>query len=104
MDSVKKGNRKMKKRIAAYATAAVLIGIAIMALPLTLQQNLPLTFMDRTQGNAASSGKPSAFTNGGSSILDLVRQPLNFVPLGGIMLSGLIVALSVYLLVKKRTR
>lgn len=102
MNSVKKGSREMKKKIAAYTTTAILIGIAIMTLPLTLQQPSSLTPMGQTPASNAFSDRASAPTEGNSPFSGLVRQPANLMPLGVISLSGLIVALSVYLILKKK--
>ena len=94
----------MRKRILVYVTAAILIGIAMMALPLALQDSLSLTPMDQGKLYPASPARSNAFSGQTTSpISGLVRQPVNVVPLSGIMLSGLLVALSIYIIMKKRT-
>jgi hypothetical protein len=95
----------MKKRIAAYATAAMLLGITLMVLPLSLKPS-PFAPMGRYSGALSpfSSNRIDGLGVPTLSILSVATQPVNLLSLGGILSSGLIVALCVYVVLKRKTR
>jgi len=97
-----KDRPEMKKRIAAYATAAILLGIAVMALPLTLKPS-PLPSMGRYSGEIPSR-RSDASGGVNPSVWSVVTQPVNLLSLGGILSSGLVVALCVYVVLKRKAR
>lgn len=92
----------MKKRIAFYATAAILLGIAVMALPLTLKPS-PLAPMGRYLTEAAAPKRSDGSGGVTPSVWSVVTQPVNLLSLGGILSSGLVVALCVYVVLKRKT-
>jgi len=96
----------MKKPL-AYVAAAVILGFAIMMLPLAVQlgpsayQSLlnPLSpqFMNAPTESAMKGEDSSALRSNG-----IARQPANLLPSSLVFLSGLIVALTAYVTIKKR--
>jgi len=94
----------MKRKIAAYTTAAVLIGFAIMMLPLALETGPP-TYDPRQ----APSTYTSALSEGGSEQRNQLDNtygsasiPYNMLPSGLILLAGLAVALVAYVFLRKQ--
>jgi len=93
----------MNKRIAAYTVAAVLLGFAVMMVPLVLETGPPTyippqIFPPFSQSMAESKlptmdTQPSAVLGG---------QPLNLLPSSIVFFSGLIVALAAYTIIKRR--
>jgi hypothetical protein len=93
----------MKTRFAAYATAAVLIGFAVMMLPLALETGPP-TYQPQLQPsftNAYPDGK-----NAGEQRDQLYNTygltSSNLTPSSLILIVGLIFAFTAYILVKKQ--
>jgi len=82
----------MKTRFAAYATAAVLIGFAVMMLPLALSFT-----------NAYPAGKNTGEQRDQlDNTYGLTSQPSNLTPSSLILIVGLIFAFTAYILVKKQ--
>jgi len=97
---------RMKLKFAAYATAAVLIGFAVMMLPLALETGPP-TYEPRL----APFTFTSSDSKGGNEQRDqldatygLASQPSNMLPSGLILLAGLAVALVAYVSLRKHIR
>jgi len=85
---------KMKK-IMAYSLTAVLLGFTVMMLPLAFKTGLPTplapTFGEKVDEESRWLG-----------LSGLTSQPLNLLPSILIFISGLIVALGVYAIIRKR--
>jgi len=80
----------MKKTL-AYAAVAVLLGSAVMLLPLPLTQLPP------------QASQPAMLTEDSKTkqAYGLTSQPMNLLPSSLIFISGFIVALGVYAILKK---
>jgi len=97
----------MNIKIAAYAITAVLMGFTIMMLPLALETGPP-TYepkLQPLQPNFAGANRYSEGTDEQQSALTALNglaQPSNLLPTSLIMLTGLAVALSVYITLKKQ--
>jgi hypothetical protein len=96
----------MKIKLAAYATAAVLIGFAVMMLPLALETGPP-TYDPRQ----APSTYISPLSEGGNEqrnqqdgTLGPASAPYNILPSGLILLAGLAVALIGYASLRKQLK
>lgn len=91
----------MKKKIAVYATGAIVLGMVAMVLPLTLKPSpfAPMGWYSSVSPFSRLDGSGEA----APSILSVVTQPANLLSLGGILSSGLVVALCVYIAMKRRT-
>jgi len=95
----------MKIKLAAYATAAVLIGFAVMMLPLALETGPP-TYDPRQ----APSTYTSSLSEGGSEQRNQqdstygLASPSSVLPSGLILLAGLAVALVAYASLRKRLK
>jgi hypothetical protein len=81
----------MKKTV-AYAATAILLGFAVMLLPLPLVQLQPQA-LQPAQLTEDSRAKQT---------YGLASQPLNLLPSSLIFLTGLIAALGVYAMTKRR--
>jgi len=95
------------KKTMIYAATAVLLGFAVMMLPLALQTGRQPTLM----GGKPNAQQPTdAYRSEGSGNgdvnmlrdLGLGRQLLGLLPSSLVFFSGLIVALSVYVILKRR--
>ena len=95
----------MKIKLAAYATAAVLIGFAVMMLPRALETGPPTYNPLAPSTFTSSEGKG---TNEQRDQLDntygLASQPSNILPSGLILLAGLVVALVAYAFLRKQLK
>jgi len=86
---------KMKKTM-AYAATAILLGFAIMRLPLALEAGQP------TYGAKPQSLQPQSEESSMMRSYGLGKQPLNLLHSSFIFLSGLVAALGMYAILKKR--
>ena len=85
------------KKTAAYVSTAILLGCAIMMLPLALGSHPQSLSPVRTFGGEENKyGNTSGFYGVGS-------QPLNLLPSSLVFFSGLIIALGAYAVLKRRT-
>ena len=98
----------MNIKIAAYAITAVLMGFTIMMLPLALETGPP-TYEPKLQPLQPSFAGANRYSEGTdeqqsalTALNGLASQPSNFLPTSLIMLTGLAVALSVYITLKKQ--
>jgi len=99
----------MTKKLAAYSLLAILtgllVGFAIMMLPPTLETGPPYAPklpQDITQNYAENSRTNE---QQGGSLVDsygFASQPSNLLPSGLIAITGLAVALGVYIVIRKR--
>lgn len=89
---------RMKTKLAAYATAAVLIGFAIMMLPRALETGPPTYDPLAPRTFTSSEGKD---TNEQRDQLD-DTYGLNMLPLGLILLGGLAAALVAYVFIRRQ--
>jgi len=88
------------KKAMVYVSTAILLGFAIMMLPKALETYAP-------QSGFASPPKTRGFELAGQDSSNAlwyaqVRQPLDLLPSSLIIFSGLIVALSVYAILRRR--
>jgi hypothetical protein len=97
----------MKIKLAAYVTAAVLIGFAVMMLPLALETGPPSYKPELVN----PFGQYSAAIEGGNeqrnqqdSAYGSASTPYNILPSGLIMLAGLAAALVAYTSVRKQLK
>lgn len=88
---------QMKKAL-AYVAAAVMLGFAVMIMPLTLGPQTQLLEPGRTMGIESPSKNDNTY-----GLYGLGRQPLSLLPSSLVFFSGLIAALSVYIVLKRRT-
>jgi len=89
------------KKTMAYAATAILLGIAIMMLPkaLEIQPTTPASQpTDFAETNLPIKGEDRSET----ASYGLGSQPSNLLPSSLIFFSGLIVAVSIYVTLKKR--
>jgi hypothetical protein len=95
----------MKTKFAAYAIAAVLIGFAVMMLPLALETGPP-TYQPQLQPsftNAYPDGKNAGEQRDQlDNTYGLTSQPSNLTSSSLILLVGLIIAFAAYIIVKKQ--
>ena len=89
----------MNTRFLAYVTAAVLIGFAVMMLPLALETGPP-TYQPKIQPNF--SGETSGEQSDQLRNLYGLTSPSDVTSSSLILLIGLIIAFTAYLLVKKQ--
>lgn len=95
------------KKVLAYVATAVLLGFAVIMLPLTMQIGSsafrsPLSptnpqFMDNPAEDATKGADFSVLLYYG-----LAKDPANLLPPSLVLFSGLIVALTVYVILKRR--
>jgi len=102
----KRHGHHMKIKLAAYTVAAVLIGFAVMVLPLALETGPP-TYDPRQ----APSTYLSPLSEGGNEqrsqqdgTYGPPSQPSNVLPSGFILLAGLAVALVAYAHLRKQVK
>ena len=99
----KRHGHTMKKKIAAYTTAAVLIGFAVMMLPLALETGPPTYDPLAPSTFTSSEGKgPNEQRDQLDHMYGLASQPSNMLPSSLILLAGLAVALMVYVFLRKQ--
>jgi len=97
----------MNRKIAAYAITAVLMGLLIMMLPLALETGPP-TYEPKLQPlrpNFTDAYRDGEGTDEQQNALPAVyglAQPSNLLPSSLILLTGLAVALSAYIILKKQ--
>jgi len=96
----------MKKAV-AYVATAVLLGFAIMILPLTMQIGSSAFLSPLSPINPQFMDNPAEGTTKGadSSVLQfygIAKQPANLPPFSLVFFSGLIAALTAYVIVKRR--
>jgi len=94
------------KKTMAYAVTAILLGFAIMMLPLALETGPP-TYTPQpqfTKGLTTSDSErlPEDTNMFAQQVYGFVSQPWNLLPSSFIFLSGLIVALAMYTILKRR--
>jgi len=99
----------MSKKPIIYFAAAILLGFGIMMLPKALQTGPPtyepeLTPFPSTRtpetNNYAGADRMSPYEM--KEVFGLHAQPSSLLPSGAIVLTGLAVALGVYIILKKR--
>ena len=90
----------MNIKFFAYATAAILIGFAVMMLPLALETGPP-TYQPKIQPNFAGE-TTSEQRDQLDAQYGLTSPPYNITSSSLILLIGLIIAFAAYLLVKKQ--
>jgi len=89
----------MKKTL-AYITTAILLGLAVMMLPLTLENG--------AQPQFPQPGAPTQSTEAKDQNNEILRsygfasQPSNLLPSSVVLLSGLIVAIAAHAIVRRR--
>ncbi|HKZ94965.1 MAG TPA: hypothetical protein VJ249_10370 [Candidatus Bathyarchaeia archaeon] len=98
----------MRKKFVAYGAAALLIGFTVMMLPLALETGPP-TFEPKLKPNFLTNvlkDDESAGEQRGSTLdtYGLASQPSNLLPSSLILLAGLIVAFSTYIVFKSQLR
>ena len=89
----------MKKTL-AYVTTAILLGLAVMMLPLALENGAQPQFPPpgaRTQSTEAKDQN-----NGMLQSYGLASQPSNLLPSSLVLLSGLIVAIAAHVILRRR--
>ena len=97
----------MRKKPMIYFAAAIVLGFAIMMVPLALQTGPPTYKPDLTifpsarTGDTYNGALPLEDSNKIRYIYGL-NQPLNLLPFTLILLIGLVVATGVYITFKKR--
>lgn len=92
----------MRKKIAAYAITAMLMGFAIMMLPLALETGPP-TYQPKIPGEYRMlPDSANEVQDSTRSLYGLTSQPTNILPSSLILLTGLIVALIAYIFFKKQ--
>lgn len=87
----------MKKAL-AYAAIAALLGFAVMMLPFTIQTGSQTQFMNAPSEEGATKGTDSSALQ----FYGIARQPTSLLPSSLIFFSGLITALGVYAMLKRR--
>lgn len=91
----------MKKTL-AYITTAILLGFAVIMLPRTI-----LSYPSSWSTMTSDSRNPLPAQFGGESLETkpslLISQPSSFLPTSTVIASGLVVALTAYAILKKRT-
>ena len=90
----------MKKAL-AYVAIALLLGFAVMMLPRTLETQV--TMNAPQTGDFAKTLGVRSEDSSKAAVQALASQPSNLVPSSLIILSGLIVALVAYVILRKRT-
>jgi len=98
------GADKMKKEIAACIASAILLGFALMMLPLAIETGPP-TYIPQpqfTKGSRTVGDETLPQNMFAQQVYGFVSQPRNILPTSLVFLSGLIVALGVYTLLKRR--
>ncbi len=91
---------KTMKKTLAYITTAILLGLAVMMLPLALENGAQPQFPQpgaRTQSTEAMNQD-----NGMLKSYGLANQPSNLLPSSLVLLSGLIVAITAYAIFRRR--
>jgi len=95
----------MNKKIALYSLTAVILGFAVMMLPLAIETGPP-TYTPQPQfpGALRTSGDSMTAEDGGAQSFSqgLFSQPSNLLPTSLVLMSGVIAALGMYIMVHKR--
>jgi hypothetical protein len=93
----------MRIKFAAYATAAVLIGFAVMMLPLALETGPP-TYQPQLQPSFTNAYPGGVKAGEQRELYDTygLTQPYDLTSSSLILLIGLIIAFAAYILVKKQ--
>jgi len=87
------------KKTMGYVATAILLGFVVMMMPLALETG-PAGFSNfgwRGEAQGVTGGKDNYF----SQPLGISSQPSNILPSSLVFFSGLIVALGVYVILKK---
>lgn len=92
----------MNRKLAQYVTAGIVLGLAMMLLPVALLPPSPYkTGLTPTSASRPFSYNGALSGKGGSSLLAIVARPPNLVATALIVLAGLIAAFIVYVMAKK---
>jgi RsiW-degrading membrane proteinase PrsW (M82 family) len=95
-----KKEKQMKKAL-AFAATAILLGFTVMMLPLALETGPP-TYTPDFQRTQLLGGMEEENRKIMPAYGYIASQPSNLLPSSLILISGLIVALSVYAILKRR--
>jgi len=87
----------MNTKFFAYTTAAILIGFAVMMLPLALETELPSLQPQYTSTMEGAKGQRTPDNTG-----TYASQPYSITSSSLILLTGLIIAFTAYILVKRQ--
>jgi len=95
------------KKVLAYVATAVLLGFAVIMLPLTMQIGSSAFRSPLSPTNPQFMDNPTEGTTKGEDYLILqyygiAKQPANLLPSSLVFFSGLIVALTAYVILKRR--
>ena len=92
----------MRKKIAVYAITALLMGFAVMMLPLALETGPP-TYQPKIPGESMLVPNSYDEAQGSTrSLYGLTSQPKNMLSFSLILLIGVIAALTAYIFFKKQ--
>jgi len=93
---------RMKKAL-AYTATAILLGFAIMMLPLALKTG-PSTYQPKPQfmSTPSEGGDMKGEDNSLARSFGLAGQPSNLLSSSLIFFSGLMIALGIYIITKRR--
>jgi hypothetical protein len=96
----------MKKAL-AYVATAVLLGFLMMMLPLAMQigssaYQSPLSPSPQSMNTPAERDTTKGADNSALQFYAITQQPSNLLPSSLVFFSGLIVALTTYVILKKR--
>jgi len=99
----------MSKKPIIYFAAAILLGFGIMMLPKALQTGPPTYEPEltpfpttRTQESNDYSGANRMSPNDIKAVFGLPAQPSSILPSSAIVLTGLVVAIGVYIVLRER--
>jgi hypothetical protein len=92
----------MRKKIAVYAITALLMGFAVMMLPLSLQTETPTNSLLPPIPQQYKIIPDGANEAQGSTRDTFGQAPQDILPSSFILLTGLIVALTAYIFFKKQ--
>jgi hypothetical protein len=93
----------MKTKLAAYVTAAVLMGLAVMMLPLALETTYPASqFSPQSSTNTYPNSRNAGEQQDQLEHTYGLTSPSNVTTSTFILIVGLIFALAAYIIVKKQ--
>ena len=87
----------MNTKFFAYTTAAIIIGFAVMMLPFVLERELPSPIPQYTSTMEGAKGQRYPDNTG-----TYASQPYSITSYSLILLTGLIIAFTAYILVKRQ--
>lgn len=87
----------MRIKLVAYAVSAILVGLAVMVVPLSLRNEvLQPNFTDAYQTENDANGQRNVLP-----VVGLASQPSNLLPSSLILLAGFVAAFSAYIIFRK---